>query len=114
MRKSIFITTGAINSSQRRVSVGRSKTQNDSNPFDAEGNIMQCHECDSTKHFLNDCPHRHVEDAKMAVHIALIAGSASKQQDVMLEESLARGILLAVLAPKQLLQEFGLMNMYLC
>ena len=81
------------NRSQRRLSVGRSKSQHNSNPFDAEGNIMQCHECDSTKHFLNDCPHRHVEGAEMAIHVTLIAGSVSKEQDVMLKESLARGIL---------------------
>ena len=54
---------------------------------------MWCHECDSTKHFLNDCPHRHVEGAKMAIHVTLIAGSASKEQDVTLKKSLARGIL---------------------
>ena len=54
---------------------------------------MRCHECDSTKHFLNDCPHRRVEGAKMGIHVTLIAGSASKEQDVMLKESLARGIL---------------------
>ena len=75
---------GLYNSSQRRVNVGRSKSQHISNPFDAEGNIMRCHECDSTKHFLNDCPHRRVEGAKMATHVTLIAGSASKGQDVML------------------------------
>ena len=73
--------------------MGRSKSQHRSNPFDAEGNIMQCHECDSTKHFLNDCPHRRVEGAKMAIHVTLIAGSVSEEQDVMLKESLARGIL---------------------
>ena len=39
---------GLYNSSQRRVSVGRSKSQHNSNPFDEEGNIMWCHECDST------------------------------------------------------------------
>ena len=81
---------GLYNSSQRRVSVGRSKSQHNSDPFDAEGNIMGCHECDCTKHFLNDCPHRHVEGAKMAIHVTLIE---SKEQDVMLKESLARGIL---------------------
>ena len=54
---------------------------------------MWYHECDSTKHFLNDCPYRRVEGAKMAIHVTLIAGSASKEQDVMLKESLARGIL---------------------
>ena len=54
---------------------------------------MRCHECDSTKHFLNDCPHRCVEGAKIAIHVTLIAGSASKEQDAMLKESLARDIL---------------------
>ena len=54
---------------------------------------MRCHECDSTRHFVNKCPHRRVEDAKMTIHLTLIAGSASKDQEVMLVDSFARGIL---------------------
>ena len=54
---------------------------------------MRCHECDSTRHFVNECPHRRVEDAKMTIHLTLIAGSASKDQEVMLLDSLGRGIL---------------------
>ena len=34
-----------------------------------------------------------VKNAKMVIHLTLIAGSASKEHDVMLKESLARGIL---------------------
>ena len=54
---------------------------------------MRCHECKSTQHFVQQCPYKKVEDVKMTVHITLIAGSASKEQEVLLAESLARGIL---------------------
>ena len=54
---------------------------------------MRCHECKSTQHFVQQCPYKKVEDAKMTVHLTLIAGSASKDQEVLLVESLARGIL---------------------
>ena len=54
---------GLYNSSQRHVSVSRSKSQHISNPFDAEGNIMWCHECDSTKHFLMEDVNCNMETA---------------------------------------------------
>jgi hypothetical protein len=33
-----------------------------SNPKDADGNIMRCFECESTKHLVNECPHRKGEE----------------------------------------------------
>ena len=54
---------------------------------------MRCHECDSAMHFVNNCQNRRVENSKMAVHVTLIAGSASKEQSDLLLESLGRGIL---------------------
>ena len=67
--------------------------QGNRNPIGQDGNIMRCHECNSTQHFVDNCPNRRVEEANMTVHITLIAGSASEEQEVMLVESLARGIL---------------------
>ena len=67
--------------------------QGSRNPIGQDGNVMRCHECNSTQHFVENCPNRRVEEANMTVHITLIAGSASKEQEVMLVESLARGIL---------------------
>jgi hypothetical protein len=66
---------------------------------------MRCHECESTRHFVRECPYRKeegdkkvedvkkVEDTKMTVHLTLITGSACEEQEAMLVETLARGIL---------------------
>ena len=61
--------------------------------MDSDGNIMRCHECDSTKHFTSDCPHRKVEERNMTVHITLVTGKADPGTGSMLDESLGKGIL---------------------
>ena len=63
------------------------------NPCGADGKIMRCHECDSTKHFVTECPHRKVEDTKLTLHITLVAGAGETEQQVMLAETLGKGIL---------------------
>ena len=40
---------------------GKSKIKSETIPIDSDGNIMRCHECDSTKHFASSCPHRKVK-----------------------------------------------------
>ena len=40
--------------------------------MDSDGDIMRCHECDSTKHFASSCPHQKVEGTNMTVHITLV------------------------------------------
>ena len=51
---------------------------------------MRCHECESTKHFVADCPHRQVESANMTVHLTLVAGASGK---ISLGDTLGKGIL---------------------
>ena len=87
--------SGASGGSQRfQRGRGRGRGRRDGgNPVDTSGTVMRCHECESTRHFVNDCPDRKVEEANLTVHLTLVAGSASKEQEVMLVESLARGIL---------------------
>ena len=70
-----------------------SQHQGNRNPTGPNGNVMRCHECNSSQDFVDNCPHRRVEEANMTVHITLVAGSASEEQEVMLVETLARGIL---------------------
>ena len=61
--------------------------------MDSDGNIMRCHECDSTKYFASSCPHRKVEETNMTVHITLVTGKADSRTDSMLVESLSKRIL---------------------
>ena len=66
------------------------------NPKDEEGNIMRCHECDSKKHLVRQCPHRDkpkevkvsdVEQIK-AVNVTLVTENLPHLQD-----GLGKGIL---------------------
>ena len=61
------------------------------NPCNQGGTQMRCHECDSTKHFVSDCPHRNYQNAKMLVHLTLVTGDFSN--NVMMLETLAKAIL---------------------
>ena len=64
------------------------------NPMDADGNIMRCHVCESTKHFVESCPHReNVEESHVTVHIALLTGKGNAETNKMMVESLGKGIL---------------------
>ena len=63
------------------------------NPLDFDGNVMRCHECESTKHFVGDCPHRKIEDAQMVIHITLVAGAGLPEQQALVAETLGKGIL---------------------
>ena len=53
--------------------------------MDSDGNIMRCHECDSTKYFASSCPHRKVEETNMTVHITLVTGKANSGTGNMFE-----------------------------
>lgn len=71
------------------------------NPLDADGNIMRCHECESTRHFVADCPERKKdkeghpknENANMTVHIALVAGMSDNQGRNSLGDTIGKGVL---------------------
>ena len=66
------------------------------NPTDRDGSIMRCHECESTKHFVSDCPHRQVEkveSANVTVHLTLVAGTTSEGHEENLVDTLGKGIL---------------------
>ena len=52
---------------------------------------MRCHECESTKHFVSDCPHRSYQNAKMLVNLTLVTGDFTN--NVMMVETLAKAIL---------------------
>ena len=65
-----------------------------SNPVNDDGTVMRCHVCESTKHFVSECPHcEDVQSENLAVHLTLITGSASEQQHVLLTKTLNKGIL---------------------
>ena len=66
------------NNSKKVNNFGRSKNKLGTNPVDSDGNIMRCHECDSTKHFASNCPH---------------TGKVDSGTGSMLVESLGKGIL---------------------
>ena len=53
---------------------------------------QKCHNCQSTKHLIADCPHKVVEDANVTVHLTLVAGQAD-QQHVLLSNNVCKGIL---------------------
>ena len=71
--------------------LGRSR----GNPRDSQGVVLRCYECESTMHLVSKCPHRQfkTENASVTVQLTLVAGLASKEQDLMLYESLARAII---------------------
>ena len=55
------------------------------NPMGPDGAVMRCHECESTKHFVSECPHKkktdfRLEEAKMTVHVTLVTGADGTEQ----------------------------------
>ena len=83
-----FVRQGA-----EKDSFKQNESDRGGNPFDSNGNVMRCHECDSTKHFVSDCPHRKIEDAKVTIHLTLVAGAGHAEQQTMVAETLGNGIL---------------------
>ena len=66
------------------------------NQTDRDGSIMQCNECESTKQFVSNCPHRQVEkveSANVTVHLTLVAGTTSEGHEENLVDTLGKGIL---------------------
>ena len=59
-------------SNKKQNYFGKSKIKSGTNPMDSDGDIMRCHECDSTKHFASSCPHQKDEGTNMTVHITLV------------------------------------------
>ena len=55
-----YYKKGGINKKENYF--GKLKIKSGINPVDSDGNIMRCHECDSTKHFASSCPHQKVEE----------------------------------------------------
>ena len=78
---------GQIGSTSRRVEFS------DTNPVGFGGDVMRCHNCESTKHFVDTCPHRTTEEANMTVHITLVAGKGEAEQCYLMAESVGYGIL---------------------
>ena len=73
---------------------GRSRGRNRGNAVDASGTVLGCHCCDSTMHFIADCPHKKVEEGNMTVHITLVAGEMHEgKQSMMVSETVGKGIL---------------------
>ena len=87
------------------------RTRQNQNPLDKDGKLMRCHECESTKHFANKCPHRNSafrnqqmhnsrtnnsddkNEMKNDVHITLFAGIPDNRQYCLIGESFGKGIL---------------------
>ena len=65
------------------------------NPRDSQGVVMRCFECESTMHMIKDCPHKvkTTEHAEYMVQLTFVAGLASREQDAMMYEALARAII---------------------
>ncbi|XP_057305251.1 uncharacterized protein LOC130642182 [Hydractinia symbiolongicarpus] len=83
-------------------------TRSRMNPVDKDGKLMRCHECDSTRHFANKCPHRNQEQRGFRsrnnrptekkqdvneIHITLFAASPDQRQYCLVGESFGRGVL---------------------
>ena len=75
-------------SNKKGNNFGKSKSKLGTNPVDADGKIMKCHACDSTRHVASNCPHRTAAEANMTMHITLLTGKADSGTGSMLVESL--------------------------
>ena len=54
---------------------------------------MQCHNCESIKHFASACPHQNVEETNLTAHVTLLTGETNSHQKEMVAETLGKGIL---------------------
>ena len=61
------------------------------NPIGADGKVLRCHECESTKHFVERCPYR--RDNSKEIHITLFNAVPNEKQKNLLLESLGKGLL---------------------
>ena len=76
-----------------RNSQSGARESNETNPIGADGNIMRCHICESTKHFSSCCPHRRSEEAHVTVNITLLAGMGENEQCCLMAECAGYGVL---------------------
>ena len=86
---------GRASAGAGRGSFSRGQGRSRGNPRDSQAVVMRCYECESTMHLVGKCPHKQnkTESANIMVQLTLIAGLASKEQDLMLYEALARAII---------------------
>ena len=78
----------------RRVALGGGGGNRAENPVGYNGEILRCHECDSTKHLVQQCPHRYeAEDVNMNVHITLVNSKSDQTQKNLLVEALRKALL---------------------
>ncbi len=63
-----------------------------SNPRDSQGEIMRCHECDSTMHLVSECPHRQGKGLN-TVSLTFLTGQSSPEQNALTFETLAKAII---------------------
>ena len=82
---------GYFRGASRGGSFSRGAGRVGKNPRDAQGEIMRCHECDSTMHLIKDCPHRRTE--RSLVHLTFLTGQSSPEQNQMTHDALARAII---------------------
>ena len=75
-------------SNKKGNNFGKSESKLRTNPMNSDGNIMRCHECDSTK-----CPYRRVGETNMTAHITLVTGKADSGTGSKLVGSLGKEIL---------------------
>ena len=82
---------GYFRGASRGGSFSRGAGRVGKNPRDAQGEIMRCHECDSTMHLIKDCPHRRTE--RSLVHLTFLTGQSSPEQNQMTYDALAKAII---------------------
>ena len=83
---------GSYRGVNRRESFARGsgRPANNRNPRDFQGEVMRCHECDSTMHLVADCPHK---KGKNFVQLTFLTGQSSPEQNKMTFEALAKAII---------------------
>ena len=59
----------------------------------ASGRNLRCHVCDSTRHFVKDCPHKDEQEVNFNVHITLLSSKPDSSQKSLLLESFGKGVL---------------------
>ena len=83
------------NNNYHREARGGSSTGRGSNQYNNSPRPYRCFECDSTKHYAHQCPHRQQkkEDVHMNVHVTLLNSKMESLQGSLLNETFGKGLL---------------------
>ena len=70
--------------------------QTHTNPKGKDGNVMRCHQCDSTKHFASLCPHRFEKSSSSSTnetHITLLNSEPEASESCLIGKTLGMAVL---------------------